>query len=310
MKKILLLLSLYLNIQVCVGQSITILPGNSNSGNILSNSGSYPTTVLFPSGTANPNKMAISHSPIYPSFGLQYRDVGDKFVFTNGSTPALTTDLFSGRVGVGIDNPIHKLDVLGGSWNLATSSQGDFRIGNGTYNYRIGVAIDGLGAGDVRMFTFGGTNRFIWGTNGLDRMALNSAGDLGIGTITPEAKLHINHSGSDSDPHIRVNATSTLSRINWTSSANANKWIAQSYLNGATTADNYWSIEYNSAPRFNIKGDGDIGINTYSPTARLHVVGLDNDGSTAGLKITSGSQNMILDGNEIDAINTDLNLNY
>jgi hypothetical protein len=395
MKKILLLLSLYLNIQVCVGQSITILPGNSNSGNILSNSGSYPSTVLFPSGTTNPNKMAISHSPNYPTYGLQYRDVGDKFVFMGGSIPVLTSDLNLGTVGVGIDNPVHQLDVLGGSWNLATSNQGDFRIGNGTYNFRIGVATGGGGAGDVRMFTFGGTNRFIWGTNGLDRMALTSAGELGLGTIAPssklhvkdgdifidsanprlliknnantlysgikgissigndeywfgytetddilhihnyngpystlhgifinnannvgigvnapEAKLHINHSGSDSNPHIRVNATGAESRINWTTNTNTNKWVAQSYLNSATAADNYWRIEYNSTAMFNIKGDGDVGINTNSPTAKLHILGYENNGTTAALKITSGVQNMLLDGNEIDAFADALNLNH
>ncbi|MCP9770162.1 hypothetical protein EGI22_19835 [Lacihabitans sp. LS3-19] len=307
MKKLILLL---LVAHFSFSQSVEILPGNNANGNILSNSSSNPSLNIFKSGTGNPDKMVISHSPTYTDWGLQYKDVEDKFVFIGEGLPVLTTSLSSGNVGVGTINPSHKLDIFGGNWNLATSTAGDFRIGDPTYNFRIGVATGGGGAGDVRMYTFGGTNRFIWGTNALDRMALNNAGDLGIGTITPEAKVHIDHTGSDLDPHIRVNALGSLSRINWTSSANSNKWIAQSYLNGATSADNYWRIEYNGVEKFNIKGDGDIGINTNNPTARLHVVGPDNDGITAGIKISSPGQTMLLDGNEIDALVGNLNLNY
>ena len=45
---------------------------------------------------------------------------------------------------------------------------------------------------------------------------------------------------------------------------------------------------------------GSVGIGLSAPDTRLHVSGADNDGTVATLKITSGSQNMLLDGNEID----------
>ena len=193
MKQKLLPLLLIFCFQIAKSQSVTILPGNNSSGNIVSNSGAFPTMNIFPSGTSNPDKMVISHSTGFPNWGLQYRDFGDKFVFIGGvtPTPTLTTDLYNSRVGVGIDNPGHKLDVLGGSWNLVTPTEGDFRVGDPTYNFRLGVATGGGGAGDIRQFATGGTNRFIWGTSALDRMALNASGNLGIGTIDPVNKLHI-----------------------------------------------------------------------------------------------------------------------
>jgi hypothetical protein len=194
MKQKLLPFLLIICYHITNGQSVTILPGNSNSGNIISNSGTFPTLNIFPSGTTNADKMVISHSPNYPSWGLQYRDLGDKFVFMGGeitTKPTFTTDLTNTRVGVGIDNPSHTMDILGGSWSLGNPNQGDFRIGDPTYNFRIGVATGGGGAGDIRQFATGGTNRLIWGTNALDRMALNSSGYLGIGTIDPETKLHV-----------------------------------------------------------------------------------------------------------------------
>ncbi len=58
---------------------------------------------------------------------------------------------------------------------------------------------------------------------------------------------------------------------------------------------------------------GNVGISTgaaFNATAKLQVVGPDNNGSTGCLKLTSGSQNMVLDGNEIDAVGNTLHLNY
>ncbi len=45
-------------------------------------------------------------------------------------------------------------------------------------------------------------------------------------------------------------------------------------------------------------GIGDVGVD--DPNAALHVVGDDNDGARASLKITTASTNMLLDANEID----------
>ena len=56
-------------------------------------------------------------------------------------------------------------------------------------------------------------------------------------------------------------------------------------------------------------GSGNVGIGTSSPNTKLHVVGGENDGSTAALKVTNGSQNMLFDGNEIDVTLSGLYLN-
>jgi hypothetical protein len=55
-------------------------------------------------------------------------------------------------------------------------------------------------------------------------------------------------------------------------------------------------------------GPGNVGIGTTSPDTKLHVIGDENNGTTAALKITSG-ENMLLDGNEIDALDSGLYLN-
>ena len=47
--------------------------------------------------------------------------------------------------------------------------------------------------------------------------------------------------------------------------------------------------------------EGAVGIGTTTPASKLHIVGPENDGTVAGLQIQSGSQTMLIDGNEIDS---------
>lgn len=106
-----------------------------------------------------------------------------------------------------------------------------------------------------------------------ERMRIENSGKVGINTASAAARLQVDHDGSDSDPHIRINSNGTdgQSRINWTTIENSNKWTAQSDLDGATSADNYWRLEYNGSIFFNVLGDGKTGIGTTLPSKKLHV---------------------------------------
>jgi hypothetical protein len=177
-----------------------------------------------------------------------------------------------GYVGIGTTSPLTTLNVSGGNWDLATTN-GDFAIGNSTYRLKFGIATAGLGAGDARIYTTGGTNRTILGSNATDILAITPTG-VGVSTITPSGKLHIEHDGTDLNPHIRIHATGLYSRINWSTNTNANTWVAQSYLESTTAAVNYWRLEYGGSPRLHVAGDGNIGIGTSTPDNKLDVLGV------------------------------------
>lgn len=55
--------------------------------------GSAPMLSLFASGTANPDRMLVAHSPAFADWGILYEDLEDRFVFQRGGSPVLSVDL-------------------------------------------------------------------------------------------------------------------------------------------------------------------------------------------------------------------------
>jgi hypothetical protein len=72
-----------------------------------------PLAFIFESGSRNPDRPLLAHSPAYPNWGLMYRDQGDQMIFQSGGNPVATVDLHRKRVGIGTDSPQHDLHVNG-----------------------------------------------------------------------------------------------------------------------------------------------------------------------------------------------------
>ena len=100
-----------------------------------------------------------------------------------------------GNVGINTSSPGTLFDVRGiNNWDT-NSTEGDVRIGDPTYRFKIGVATGGAGAGDIRLSAHGGTNRIFLG-NATNTQLLTVDGlnnRVGIkNTILPNSVLDIN----------------------------------------------------------------------------------------------------------------------
>jgi hypothetical protein len=127
-------------------------------------------------------------------------------------------------------------------------------------------------------------------------------GGLGIGIINPSKRLTVMADSIDYDGFFLLNRTgNTISEI----------------AQDAGTNNGYLRINSgDGSPSALIMADPDkssyigskFGVGTKSPGAMLHVVGDDNNGVNAALKVGSGSELMLIDGNEIDS-NADFHIN-
>ncbi|RKE94897.1 hypothetical protein [Ichthyenterobacterium magnum] len=114
-------------------------------------------------------------------------NVNDRlFTIGNGTSASnrsnALTVLKNGDIGVGITNPEARLDIRGGDWNLDAGNPGDFRIGNASHNFRIGIATGGGGAGITRMYT--SSNDLIIGTSNSAVLKLDQNGELTAPSLT------------------------------------------------------------------------------------------------------------------------------
>lgn len=72
-----------------------------------------PMMQMFSSGTANADRMVISHSPGFPTWGIEYKDTTDVLHLRDASQRRFSFELGSGDLGIGVENPSFPLDIRG-----------------------------------------------------------------------------------------------------------------------------------------------------------------------------------------------------
>ena len=162
------------------------------------------------------------------------------------------------------------------------------------YTSAAGVTVDGvllkdggavLGAGAVgtpSVTTTGDTNTGLYfpaadtlaaTTGGTERLRIDSSGNVGIGTSSPNPAFRLDVSGSGRfTSGVTINGGNALQLIE---SSGNNAWNFNNNLNNLT-------FTYNSTERMRIDNSGNVGIGTSSPGAKLEVDGVIRGRAASG----------------------------
>ena len=201
----------------------------------------------------------------------------------------------SGNVGIGTTSPNTLLDVSSsnfgataptvritntlnvGNWSGVTSDLGRFEFftddtsGNAPYTLGyIGIKNDittGVPALPSGAMVFA-TTTFNASGGAVERMRISSTGNVGIGTTSPTATLDVN-----GEIAIRGGEGADDARMYFRASDNSNRFTIETDLDGTTSND---LLVFRGAATDNIlvlKGNGNVGIGTTNPQAKLDVAG-------------------------------------
>ena len=187
----------------------------------------------------------------------------------------------SGKVGIGTASPeaklqIHNTGTIGAKWNPANSY---FTIEDGNNSliidpnelYSSQTMRIGTANGDIK---FGSVNE----TGASDKMIIKGSGNIGIGTMAPSAKLEIKGQGSLASAWNPAKSYFTITDGSSSLIADSNEIYSSGTLHiGSASGDvvKFRTIGENGMEeKMIIKNNGNVGIGTMTPDAKLAVNGV------------------------------------
>ena len=273
-----------LNLVDATGSTTKI--GISNTGHI----------TLRGNVTVNDGYLEVSNSNLYIEENITHAGDGDTRIrfpaadaiaLETGGNSSIYIDS-SGNVGIGTTSPSETLHVLGDSSSTFPVKwiRGGSSVAGYLYSDSVGSGIVGSGKNLNQAGIYLVNNsRIDFRVNGSERMRIDSSGNVGIGTTSPDTLLHL--SGADTAV-IRLENTDTSLNTDQivgglefekADSSGAGAGVVgglrmKSGVNGITTYLTLSTSESsaNDVERIRITHDGKVGIGTTSPNTTLHIV--------------------------------------
>jgi hypothetical protein len=248
--------------------SVGIGSGLLNAGFDIRNQSVWPTAGVSIGTRAKQNIIARANNDVLNAFEIDP-------TFTDGIYTGVTHNgliVRSGNVGIGTTTPTHQLDVKNSVGNYALRAQGTLGSGIvlGDYSATFGGMWNGsvvpssanyalLAGSDGRVF-LNGTNSINFNINDINKVRINSLGNMGIGTQSPEATLDVVNAGTTTSAIIVPRAGNfTGTNVNGMIRYNTSSTLFEFYQNGAWV--NYTAVS-----------DGRLKTNVVPVTDALGIV--------------------------------------
>ncbi|MEZ4875922.1 MAG: tail fiber domain-containing protein, partial [Flavobacteriaceae bacterium] len=242
--------------------------------------GEYASAIGYDVGAPSYGETALGYfNTTYTPASTTAANSADRlFTIGNGASTfsrsnALTL-LKNGNLGLGIDTPIQKLDLVGASGNgmLIRSATTAANVSGQLWAGTTGFVIDS------RLGNLTGGRNLHLRTGGVDRLFIeNTSGEVGIGTTAPVSKLDIVGTNGDGMSIRSATTATNVSGLLW---AGNTGFIIDSRL-GNLTGERDIHIRTGGIDRLFVENtSGEIGIGTTAPVAKLDIVGTAGQGMT------------------------------
>jgi hypothetical protein len=208
----------------------------------------------------------------------------------------LYLDVSENRVGIGTTSPSYTLDV-NGTIGIGTTSAGQSLIQmlanstNGANTIHFGDAASGTASYTGYINYAHDSNSLQFATNGgTERMRIDSSGNVGIGTSSPDADLHISSAGG-TELHLQEETSGQAAQIKFTN-------VNNSFEIGADANPQIFFINTtgNQGSGLCVDTSNNVGIGQTSPYSNASYTSLSLGG-------TSGKRGIIEVKNENDSAN-------
>ncbi len=286
-------------IEVTAPSNGAIIQGNVGIG---TNSPDSNLSIVNTAGIVGMNLKAAADNICYIDFGdssdnniggINYSNTDDTLNFRAGNTNRVTITS-AGNVGIGTASPSETLHVLGttrlggrGYTGGASIEYASLSETNGGASTILGNAVYAGNANNTYRKTRSDAGNYIqlnynkgitfhtnvtgsassteYDINNHEQVRITTAGNVGIGTATPDKQLHISHA---TQPYLRLEE----------SDSGGNKRLdlfvsSSTGVIGANQSAQTMMFQTVNATRMTIASDGDVGIGTTNPTSKLHVKG-------------------------------------